>query len=330
MIDLQGVFKRYANEYREKHNLPLKVLKTVRAIEKCRTAEMGGHVDECNECGHLRISYDSCRDRHCPKCQTFAKEKWIEARKKELLPIGYFHVVFTIPQELNYITLTNPKVMYSILFKAASETLHELGKDKKYLGALLGFISILHTWGQNLLNHPHVHCIVPSGGLSFDGTKWINSKKKFFIPVRVLSRVFRGKFLFYLKKAYDNNSLKYTSGIEELISKNVFQAFKNKLYEKEWIVYCKAPFKSPANVLEYLGRYTHRVAISNNRILSAEDGEVKFKWRDYRDKEKEKVMTLTANEFIRRFIMHILPSVFNKIRHFGILSNRNKNTKLKK
>lgn len=330
MIDLQGIFKKYGNEYREKHSLPIKVLKTVRAIEKCRTAEMGGHVDECDECGHLRISYDSCRNRHCPKCQTFAKEKWIEARKEELLPVGYFHVVFTIPEELNYITLTNPKEMYAILFKAASETLHELGKDKKYLGALLGFISVLHTWGQALMNHPHIHCIVPSGGLSLDGTRWINSKKKFFIPVKVLSRVFRGKFLFYFKKAYDSNLLKYTTGIEELLSKNVFQAFKNKLYEKEWIVFCKAPFKSPGHVLEYLGRYTHRVCISNNRILSAEDGEVKFKWRDYRDKNKEKVMTLAADEFIRRFIMHILPPGFIKIRHFGFLSNRNKSIKLKK
>jgi len=329
MIDLQGIFKRYGNEYRKKHNLPIKVLKAMRAIEKCRTAEMGGHVDECDECGHLRISYDSCRNRHCPKCQTFAKEKWIEARKKELLPIGYFHVVFTIPQELNYITLANQREMYAILFKAASETLHELGKDKKYLGALLGFISVLHTWGQNLMNHPHIHCIVPSGGLSLDGTRWINSKKKFFIPVKVLSRVFRGKFLFYFKKAYDSNLLKCTSGIEELLSRNVFQALKNKLYEKEWIVFCKAPFKSPGHVLEYLGRYTHRVCISNNRILSAEDGEVKFKWRDYRDKNKEKVMMLSADEFIRRFIMHILPPGFIKIRHFGFLSNKNKSTKLK-
>ena len=207
MIDLQVIFKTYGNEYRKKHNLPFKVIKTMRAIERCRTAEMGGHVDECDECGHLRISYDSCRNRHCPKCQTFAKEKWIEARKKELLPIGYFHVVFTIPQELNYITLTNSKEMYAILFKAASETLHELGKDKKYLGALLGFISVLHTWGQALMDHPHIHCIVPSGGLSLDGTRWINSKKKFFIPVKVLSRVFRGKFLFYFTIFSTQNSI---------------------------------------------------------------------------------------------------------------------------
>lgn len=329
MIDLQSIFKRYGNEYKENHRLPIKIIKTMKVIENCRTAEMGGHVDECDECGHLRVSYDSCRNRHCPKCQTFAKEKWIEERKKDLLPIGYFHVVFTIPQELNYITLTNPREMYDILFKAASETLHELGEDKKYLGALLGFISVLHTWGQNLMNHPHIHCIVPSGGLSLDGTRWINSKKKFFIPVKVMSRVFRGKFLFYFKKAYDANLLKYTSGIEELLSKNVFQAFKNMLYGKEWVVFCKAPFKSPGHVLEYLGRYTHRVCLSNNRILSAEEGKVEFKWRDYRDNNKEKVMTLTSDEFIRRFIMHILPTGFNKIRHFGFLSNRNKKTKLK-
>lgn len=330
MVEIQDIFNKYGGEYKKVHNLPLRVLKTIRAIERCRTSEMGGHVDECDACGHKRISYDSCRDRHCPKCQTLAKEKWVEARKKDLLPIGYFHVVFTIPQELNYITLTNQKEMYSILFKAASETLLELGKDKKYLGAEIGIVSILHTWGQNLVNHPHLHCVVPSGGLNFEGTRWINSKKKFFIPVKVLSRKFRGKFLYYLKEHYYSNSLKYTSGIDELKEKHLFQAFVNRLYEKEWVVYCKAPFKNAENVLEYLARYTHRVAISNNRILSIENGYVSFKWRDYRDKNKEKVMKLTAEEFIRRFIMHILPTRFVKIRHYGILSNRNKSTKLRK
>lgn len=330
MVEMQDIIKQYGSEYKEKHVLPIHVLKTMVAIENCRTIKLGGHVDECDGCGHKRISYNSCRNRHCPKCQTLAKERWLEERKQDLLPVGYFHVVFTIPEQLNFLSLTNQKEMYSILFKATSETLIELGRDNKFLGAEIGFTTILHTWGQNLMHHPHLHCIVPSGGLSLDGNRWIKSKEKFFIPVKVMSRKFRGKFLFYLKKAYYENTLKFTSEIKELREKHLFQAFVNKLYQKEWVVYCKAPFKSPEFVLEYLGRYTHRTGISNNRILSADDGYVKFKWRDYKDKNKEKIMMVTAEEFIRRFIMHILPSRFVKIRHYGILSNKNRNTKLKK
>jgi len=330
MIEIQDIFNQYGDEYRRNHQLPLHILKTMIDIESCRTAELGGHVDECDECGHVRVSYNSCRNRHCPKCQTLAKEKWLDKRKEDLLPVGYFHVVFTIPEQLNYITLTNQKEMYSILFKAVSETLIELSKDKKYLGAEIGFMSILHTWGQNLMNHPHIHCIVPSGGLTLDGNRWINSNKDFFIPVKVLSRKFRGKFLFYLKRAYYSNSLKYTNGIEELTEKHIFQSFINDLYKKEWIVYCRPPFGSAEYVLEYLGRYTHRVAIANYRIVNSENGYVTFKWRDYKDHNKEKFMTLTVDEFVRRFLMHVLPRKFVKIRHYGILSNRNRSTKLQK
>jgi len=330
MIEIQDIFNQYGDEYRRNHQLPLHILKTMIDIESCRTAELGGHVDECDECGHVRVSYNSCRNRHCPKCQTLAKEKWLDKRKEDLLPVGYFHVVFTIPEQLNYITLTNQKEMYSILFKAVSETLIELSKDKKYLGAEIGFMSILHTWGQNLMNHPHIHCIVPSGGLTLDGNRWINSNKDFFIPVKVLSRKFRGKFLFYLKRAYYSNSLKYTNGIEELTEKHIFQSFINDLYKKEWIVYCRPPFGSAEYVLEYLGRYTHRVAIANHRIVNSENGYVTFKWRDYKDHNKEKFMTLTVDEFVRRFLMHVLPRKFVKIRHYGILSNRNRSTKLQK
>ncbi|WP_443661898.1 IS91 family transposase [Clostridium sp.] len=330
MIEIQDIFNQFGDEYRRKHKLPLHILKTMIAIESCRTAELGGHVDECNECGHIRISYNSCRNRHWPKCQTLAKEKWLEKRKEDLLPVGYFHIVFTIPQELNFITLTNQKEMYSILFNSVSETLLELSRDKKYLGAEIGFMSILHTWGQNLMKHPHIHCIVPSGGLTFDGTRWINSKKDFFIPVKVLSRKFRGKFLFYLKKAYQSNALKYTTGIQELTEKHIFHSFIDKLYKKEWVVYCKPPFGSAEHVLEYLGRYSHRVAISNHRIVNLENGYVTFKWKDYRDNNKEKFMTLTVDEFMRRFFMHVLPRKFVKIRHYGILSNRNRSTKLQK
>ncbi|WLC77562.1 IS91 family transposase (plasmid) [Clostridium estertheticum] len=330
MIEIQDIFNQFGDEYRRNHKLPLHILKTMIAIESCRTAELGGHVDECNECGHIRISYNSCRNRHCPKCQTLAKERWLQKRKEDLLPVGRFHIVFTIPQELNFITLTNPKEMYPILFNSVSETLLELSRDKKYLGAEIGFMSILHTWGQNLMNHPHIHCIVPSGGLTFDGTRWISSKKDFFIPVKVLSRKFRGKFLFYLKKAYQSNALKYTTGIQELTEKHIFHSFIDKLYKKEWVVYCKPPFGSAEHVLEYLGRYSHRVAISNNRIVNLENGYVTFKWKDYRDNNKEKFMTLTVDEFMRRFFMHVLPKKFVKIRHYGILSNRNRSTKLQK
>jgi len=330
MIEIQDIFNQFGDEYRRNHKLPLHILKAMIAIEACRTAELGGHVDECDECGHVRISYNSCRNRHCPKCQTLAKERWLEKRKEDLLPVGYFHVVFTIPQELNYITLTNQKEMYSILFNSVSETLLELSRDEKYLGAEIGFMSILHTWGQNLMNHPHMHCIIPSGGLTFDGNRWVNSKKDFFIPVKVLSRKFRGKFLFYLKKAYYSNALKCNPGIEELTEEHIFQSFIDKLYKKEWIVYCKPPFGSAEYVLEYLGRYTHKVAISNHRIVNLENGYVTFKWRDYKDHNKEKFMTLTVEEFIRRFFMHVLPRKFVKIRHYGILSNRNRSTKLQK
>ena len=330
MIEVQDILYKHGEDYRKNHRLPLNVLKAMAAIEACRTAELGGHVDECDECGHIRISYNSCRNRHCPKCQTLAKERWLEARKEDLLPVGYFHVVFTIPEELNYLSLTNQKELYSILFQASSETLLELGRDKKYLGAEIGFTSILHTWGQNLMHHPHVHCVVPSGGLSLDGIRWINSKNDFFIPVKVLSRKFRGKFLYYLKQAYYANKLKLTENYQELIEKHVFQCFMDKMYNKEWVVYCKPPFSSAEHVLQYLGRYTHRVAISNNRLVAFDNGYVAFKWRDYRDKNTQKFMTVTAEEFIRRFLMHILPDKFVKIRHYGILSNRNRETKLKK
>ena len=330
MIELQDIFNLHGDEYRKNHSLPIHIQKTMIAIETCRTVALGGHVDECDECGHVRISYNSCRNRHCPKCQTLAKERWLFERKKDLLPVEYFHVVFTIPEELNYLALTNQKEVYSILFKTVSETLLELAIDTKYLGAQIGFTSILHTWGQNLMHHPHIHCIVPSGGLSTDGSRWINSKKDFFIPVKVMSRKFRGKFLYYLKQSYYSNKLKMLGENKELLEKYIFQHFVDGLYQKEWVVYCKPPFGSPEHVLEYLGRYTHRVAISNNRLVELTNENVTFKWRDYRDNNKEKLMTVTAEEFIRRFLMHVLPSKFVKIRHYGILSNRNRVTKLKR
>ena len=330
MIEVADIFREFGPFYRQSRKLPLRMLKTMRAIEVCRTAELGGHVDECNSCGHLKISYNSCRNRHCPKCQSLAKENWLAERRRDLLPVQYFHIVLTIPDLLNPLALRNQKEIYTILFKAGSETLLELGKDPKYLGADIGFISILHTWGQNLMDHPHLHCIVPGGGLSFEGSRWISSRKKFFVPVKVLSRLFQGKFLAYLKKAYHQNQLQFDGSINSLKEPQNFQVLLNELYQKEWVTYCKPPFGSPLQVLEYLGRYTHRVAISNQRISNFKNGEVTFRWRDYKDGNKNKLMTIDAQEFIRRFLLHILPDNFVKIRHYGLFSNRHRKTKLKR
>jgi hypothetical protein len=296
----------------------------MRAIEVCRTSSLGGHVDACDECGFMRISYNSCRNRHCPKCQTLNKERWIEARKDDLLNISYFHVVFTIPDLLNPVAYQNQKVVYDILFKAAAETLSELAADKKYLGAQIGFTAILHTWGQNLTHHPHLHCIVTGGGLNSCG-KWVNTRRKFFIPVKVLSKKFKGKFLYYLKQA----KIEFHGSISYLQDPFKLRNWMSSLYQKEWVVYCKPPFKNAGYVVEYLGRYTHRVAISNHRIVKLEDGIVTFKWRDYKDSNKQKEMKVTADEFIRRFLIHVLPNGFTRIRHYGVLSPRNKATKLK-
>jgi hypothetical protein len=327
---LQQVIELHVEDYTKSRKLPSNVLRALYSIKDCKTAALGGHVYECDDCGAIKISYNSCRNRHCPKCQTYAKEMWIHKRSKSLLPVDYFHMVFTVPEQLNSLILYNQKEMYNILFASVSETLIELARDKKYLHADIGFTGILHTWGQNLMYHPHIHCIVPGGGLSFDKIKWINSKKKFFIPVKVLSRKFRGKFLYYLNQLYLDNKLIFPANIDELNSKNIFNAFKDSLYKKEWVVYSKPPFESAEYVLKYLGRYTHRVAISDNRILKVDEETVVFKWRDYRDGNKEKTMSLKADEFIRRFTMHILPDRFVKIRHYGILGNRNKKLKFKR
>ena len=330
MSSLQEIIEIHGENYIRNNKLPANVLRALYSIQYCKTASLGGHIYECNECGETTIAYNSCRNRHCPKCQAYAKELWIYERSKSLLPTHYFHIVFTIPEQLNSLVLFNQKELYSILFTSVSETLLELAKDKKYLGAEIGFTSILHTWGQNLMNHPHIHCIVPGGGLSLDKAKWIKSKKKFFIPVKVLSRKFRGKFLYYLNTLYLNNKLTFPKSISELGSRNIFNEFKDSLYKKEWIVYSKAPFSSAEYVLQYLGRYTHRVAISDNRIIKVDKNNVSFKWRDYKDNNKQKVMTLKAKEFIRRFTMHILPDRFVKIRYYGILGNRNKQLKFKR
>lgn len=330
MSSLQEIMSVHGEDYIRSKRLPSNIIRALSSIQYCKTASLGGHIYECDECGETTIAYNSCRNRHCPKCQTYAKELWIYERSKSLLPTHYFHMVFTVPEQLNSLILFNQKELYSILFSSVSETLLELAKDKKYLNADIGFTTVLHTWGQNLMNHPHIHCIVPGGGLSLDKSKWIKSKRKFFIPVKVLSRKFKGKFLYYLNKLYLDNKLVFPESISELSSRNIFNEFKDLLYKKEWIVYSKAPFKSAAYVVQYLGRYTHRVAISDNRIIKVDNKNVVFKWRDYKDKNKEKIMTLKADEFIRRFTMHILPDRFVKIRHYGILGNRNKKLKFKR
>src|SRR5271169_78734 len=320
--EVADIFRQYGPDYRVSHKMPLHQWRAMGAIEACRTSLLGGHRDKCDneDCGHIKASYNSCRNRHCPKCQCLKKEKWIEARSEDLLPIQYFHVVFTIPRELNTVALRNPKIMYDLLFRSASETLIELGNDR--LGARIGFMNILHTWGQNLMDHPHIHCVVTGGGLSNDERRWVACRKKFLFPVKVMSALFSRKFLAYFNESYNSKKLELTGSISHLIKPHVFQQLLGKLYSKKWVVYCKPPLNGIDGVLQYLSRYTHRIAISNNRILKVQDGHVTFKWRDYADNDRVKVMTLQADEFIRRFLMHVLPKRYVKIRHFGLLANR--------
>lgn len=334
--EVAGIFRNYGKEYIDKYKQPGYILKAIDSIEKCRTSSLGGHVEKCDQCGHIRISYNSCRNRHCPKCQSLARERWIAERQKELLPVKYFHIVLTIPQELNQITLQNKKEVYDILFQAGSETLLKLGEDTKHLGGQIGIIAVLHSWGQTLSYHPHLHCIVPGGGLSKNENKWLPAKKRknklpgshFFIHVNVISDLFRKKFLYYLKKSYEKRELHFEGTIKDLGASAEFKKLMNVLYSKKWITYCKEPFGGPKQVINYLGRYTHRVAISNHRIKNVEKGRVTFSYKDYSDNNKAKEMTLEAEEFIRRFLLHILPGNFYKIRYYGILSSRNKKTKL--
>ena len=316
------IFRQHGLAYRQSHRLSRQDLRVMRAIEVCRTTVLGGHRDQCDHCGHVEISYNSCRNRHCPKCQTLRKEKWIEARSQDLLPIPYFHVVFTLPSELNPLVSMNRKVLYDLVFRSVSETLTELAKDPNHLGAEIGCIGILHTWGQNLMDHPHIHCIVTGGGLSSDKGRWVSCRKGFFIPVRVLSALFKGKFLGLLKRCFQSNDLVFPGRIGHLKPPEDFERFRNQLYHKKWVVYCKPPFDGVQGVLQYLGRYTHRIAISNNRLLDIRNGEVSFLWRDYADQNRQKIMTLHAEEFIRRFLLHVLPPRYVRIRHFGLLANR--------
>jgi hypothetical protein len=297
-------------------------LRILFAIEHCRTAVLGGHLDRCRQCGFEATSFNSCRSRHCPKCQTNARNQWLAARGQELLPVKYVHVVFTIPHELSWLALHNKKIVYDLLFHASAATLLEIAADPKHLGAEIGFLSVLHTWGQNLQIHPHIHCVIPSGGLSTDHQRWIHPRYSFFLPVKVLSRVFRGKFVAGLKRAFRDGQLLFPGKMKPLAQQKAFRGFLRTLFRNDWVVYAKRPFGGPEHVLQYLARYTHRVAISNHRIVDFADGKVTFRWKDYAHKNKKRLMTVTAEEFLRRFLLHSLPRGFVRIRFCGFLANR--------
>jgi len=301
--------------------------KVSNAITACRTAVLGGHIDKCDNCSHERISYNSCRNRHCPKCQALARVAWVERRMSELLPVPYFHVVFTLPEQLNAFALRNKKAFYTIFFQAVSETLHAFARDPKYLGGEIGFFTILHTWGQNLLDHPHIHCVVPGGGLVGD-TRWKHCRKGFIFPVKAMAALFKGKLLAYFKAAVACGDIKCLGTLEQFDNPLAFKALLDTLYNLSWVVYAKPPFAGPKAVLKYLGRYTHRIAISNSRIVALTDKTVSFAWKDYADGNKQKTMTLSITEFIRRFLLHVVPNGFVRIRHYGFLSNRNRKEKL--
>jgi predicted Zn-ribbon and HTH transcriptional regulator len=312
---------RFLDRYQK--NFSFQQLKAFRAVQRCRTAALGGHIDACPRCGYqAAISYNSCRNRHCPKCQAQLRERWLAARERDLLATSYFHVVFTVPHELNVLALTNPRSFYDLLFSASAQTVLEVAADPKHLGAEIGLISILHTWGQNLLLHPHVHCAIPAGGLSPDHKRWVRPRYPFFLPVKVLGRVFRGKFCAGLMRLYRSHRLNCTGPASALSVPKQFKHLLRRLHREDWVVYAKPAFGGPTQVLRYLGRYTHRIAISNHRLLAFDGERVTFRWKDYAHGGKQRKMTLLGTEFLRRFFLHVLPQGFVRIRHFGFLANR--------
>jgi Putative transposase/Transposase zinc-binding domain len=329
-LEVADIFRRHGEAYRQAHagHLGRTERRIMAAIEACRTARLGGHVERCAECGLVRIAYNSCRNRHCPKCQAAARVAWLAAWQAELLPVPYFHVVFTLPAPAAEIAFQNKAAVYAILFQAAAETLSTIAADRRHLGADIGFVAVLHTWGQNLQHHPHVHCLVPGGGLSLDGARWVACRPGFFLPVRVLSRLFRRLFLKNLQAVFEAGKLAFFGALARLADAQVFTRSLAELRRVEWVVYAKRPFAGPAAVLAYLGHYTHRVAIANSRLIALTGGQVSFRWRDYRHHNKNKVITLAANEFIRRFLLHALPDGFHRIRHYGFLANRRRVEKL--
>jgi hypothetical protein len=331
--ELADVFRTHQSEFLDRWNRALsrEQRKALNDIRDCRTAALGGHLHECDRCGHRVILYNSCRNRHCPKCQATARAQWLARRESELLPVPYFHVVFTLPQQIARLALQNAKQIYTILFRAAASTLLETAADPRLLGASIGFLAVLHTWGQNLHLHPHLHCVVPGGGISPDGSRWIECRKSsFFLPVRLLSRRFRNKFFQQLRRAFRRGTLRFTGELQSLASPAVFEALCKQAAAIDWVVHVKPPFGGPQRVLKYLARYTHRVALSNSRLRSLENGRVTFDWKDYAHRGRRRVMSLDAVEFIRRFLLHVLPSGFVRIRQFGFLANRLRQQKLER
>ena len=326
-LEVADIFKHYTEDYQQQYAVSYEQKKTINAILQCRTAALGGHVDQCERCGATEISYNSCRNRHCPKCQTVKKLRWVKKRESELLPVPYFHVVFTLPHELNPLIYSNKALLYNLLFKSASETLLAFGQDKKRLGGELGAILVLHTWGQNLSLHPHIHCIVPGGALSKEA-RWIKAKSNYLFPVKAMSRHFRANYLKRLESHYGKDDLQFHGKSQQYAEPSQFNELKETLWRKNWVVYAKKPFAGPKQIIQYLSNYTHRIAISNHRLISYEKGKVSFQWRDYSDDNKTKVMTLEAKEFMRRYLQHVLPSGFTRIRQIGFLANRYKSEKL--
>lgn len=329
-LEVAHILRLHGESFRRKHRLCRVQLQAMRAIEDCRTAVLGGHLYRCEECGSEKNVYNSCRNRHCPKCQSLDKERWLAKRRNELLPVPYFHVIFTLPEEINILALGNPEVIYDLLFASASEALLEIAADPKHLGARLGILAILHTWGQTLVLHPHVHCIVPAGGPSLNGECWMAASERFLLPVQVLAPVFRGKFLAGLKQLDQEGKLSLTGEAEKLREPFEFLNLLDRLYKKSWWVYSKPPFGGPEQVLKYLARYTHRVALSNHRLVALANGKVTFTYKDYSQEGRHREMMLPAEEFIRRFLLHILPHRFVRIRYYGLLANRHRNRQLER
>ena len=335
---LADIVRRYGKSYREKHALSVQHKRILRAIETCRTAALGGHASQCSQCGEKRVWYNSCRNRHCPQCQCLARAQWLNKRKLELLPVNYFHTVFTVPAQIAAIALQNKEVVYDILFRATAQTLSTIARDPQHLGAHIGYFAVLHTWGQNLHLHPHLHCVIPGGGIAVSGEpRWVRSSRNYFLPVQVLSAMFRRVFLAMMRVAFKKGKLQFFSSLEALRQPNSFYRYLEPLEKMPWVVYSKPPFGGPEKALEYLGRYTHRVAISNERLLSMDDGKVSFLYKDYREKrrrqkqkqkQKQKVMTLDADNFLHSFLLHTLPRGFQRIRHFGLFSNPVRNKSL--
>ena len=330
-LEVADVVRQYGSAYLARYGKATfsQQRRVLRDLALCRTAALGGHVRRCDHCGHTDICHDSCRNRHCPKCQAAARAEWMEARAQDLLEtVEYYHAVFTLPDELAPVALQNKQVVYNLLFRSVSETLLTLVRDPKRLGAEIGFLAILHTWGQTLLHHPHIHCVIPGGGLSPDGGRWIPCPNGFFLPVRVLSSLFQKKFLSHLKEAADQGAISFHGEIKHLANETCWRRFLDSLYNQKWVVYAKPPFGGARQVLKYLARYTHRVAISNQRLLSLQDGNVRFQWKDYRNGPKQRTMTLDAVEFLRRFLLHVFPKRFVHIRYYGFLCNRKRKKKI--